>query len=164
MSLALCRRPIGVLLLAAGLRFSSSAAPAEHPAGVVDFARDIRPLFNKHCVGCHGGVKRAAKISFIYRDVVVAINAADEKPIHPGDPENSELIRRITTTDEDDRMPPAEHGPRLSEREISLFREWIRQGAPWKEHWAWQQPASPPVPKVSKPKWIRQPLDAFDSA
>jgi len=161
MSLASCRRLIVALLLAISLRFSASAAPTGSPEGSVDFARDIRPLFNKHCVGCHGGVKRAAKISFIYRDVVVATNATDAKPIHPGDPEASELIRRITTTNEDDRMPPAEHGPRLSEREISLFREWIRQGAAWKEHWAWVRPTSPAVPKVSKPKWIRQPLDAF---
>ena len=127
----------------------------------VDFARDIRPLFNKNCVGCHGGVKRAGKISFIYRDVVVATNAADEKPIHPGDPEHSELIRRITTDNEEDRMPPAEHAPRLSEQEIRLFREWIRQGAQWKEHWAWVRPVAPLAPKLSRPKWVRQPLDAF---
>jgi len=58
-------------------------------------------------------------------------------------------------------MPPADHGPRLSEKEINLLREWVRQGAPWKEHWAWIKPVAPPAPKVSKPKWIRQPLDAF---
>lgn len=127
----------------------------------VDFARDIRPLLNKHCVGCHGGVKRAGKISFIYRDVVVATNAADTKPIHPGDPDHSEIIRRLTTDNEDDRMPPAEHGPRLAEQEIQLFREWIRQGAAWKEHWAWVKPAPQPAPQVSKPNWVRQQLDAF---
>lgn len=138
----------------ASLGLAQSGAP-------VDFARDVRPIFNKNCVGCHGGVKRAGKISFIYRDVVVATNAADEKVIRPGDPDHSEFIRRLTTADEEDRMPPAEHGPRLSEKEITLLREWVRQGAAWKEHWAWVKPVAPVAPKVSKPKWIRQPLDAF---
>lgn len=127
----------------------------------VDFACDIRPILNKNCVGCHGGVKRAGKISFIYRDAVVATNAADEKPIHPGDPDNSELIYRITTDNEDDRMPPAEHAGRLSKQEIDLIREWIKQGAKWKEHWAWIKPVAPATPNVSKPKWMRQPLDSF---
>ena len=127
----------------------------------VDFARDIRPIFNKNCVGCHGGVKQTAKISFIYRDLVVASNAADEKPIHPGDAEHSEIIRRLTTTNLDDRMPPPEHGAALAATEINLLRDWIQQGATWKEHWAWVKPVAPAAPKVSKPKWIRQPLDAF---
>ena len=146
-----------------GLLLSASAAqptPAREPTAV-DFARDIRPIFNKNCVACHGGVKRAAKISFIYRDVVVATNDDDEKPIHPGDPEHSELIRRVTNENEEDRMPPADHAARLSDHDIALLREWIRQGAKWKEHWAWIKPVAPPQPKVSKPKWLRQPLDAF---
>ncbi len=146
--------------LSAGVNAGAADKGSSVPA-TVDFARDIRPLFNKNCVGCHGGVKRSGKISFIYRDVVVATNAADGKPIHPGDPEHSELIRRLTTADEDDRMPPAEHAARLSAHDIELFREWIRQGAPWKEHWAWVKPVAPPLPKVSKPKWARQPLDRF---
>ena len=133
---------------------------AREPASV-DFARDIRPIFNKNCVACHGGVKRAGKISFIYRDVVVAESATDEKPIHPGDPEHSELIHRVSTDNEEDRMPPAEHAAKLSEQDISLLREWIREGAKWKEHWAWIKPVEPVSQKVSKPKWIRQPLDAF---
>ena len=149
-----------LLLMANAYGAEQSRDKSLSPAPV-DFARDIRPLLNKNCVGCHGGVKRAGKISFIYRDVVVATNVADEKPIHPGDPEHSELIRRITTDDEEDRMPPAEHGPRLSESEVRLLREWIRQGAPWKEHWAWVKPVAPAAPRVSKPRWIRQSLDAF---
>ena len=138
-----------------------SARAADVLPREVDFARDIRPIFNKNCVACHGGVKQTAKISLIYRDIVVATNAADEKPIHPGDAEHSEIIRRISTTNLDDRMPPQEHGAALSEKEIKLMRDWIQQGATWKEHWAWGKPVAPAMPKISKPKWIRQPLDAF---
>ncbi len=142
---------------------ASAAALALDPktAPPIDFSHDIRPIFNKNCVGCHGGVKRAGKISFIYREVVVAQDANDDKPIHPGDPENSELIRRVTTDNEDDRMPPADHAGKLSEHDIGQLRTWIQQGAKWKEHWAWIKPVEPAPPKVSKPRWIRQPLDAF---
>lgn len=151
-----CPRWLGLLCLTA-----LACPAAAKPPATVDFARDIRPILNKNCVSCHGGVKAARKISFIYRDSVVAENPDDEKPIHPGDPGNSELIHRITTDNEDDRMPPADHAGPLSEHDIRLLREWIRQGAPWKEHWAWTKPVAPVAPKVSNPKWIRQPLDAF---
>ena len=58
-------------------------------------------------------------------------------------------------------MPPPEHGAALAATEINLLRDWIQQGATWKEHWAWGKPVAPAMPKISKPKWIRQPLDAF---
>ena len=155
-------RPIQLLVWIGSLCASTAALAADSKTTTpVDFARGIRPIFNKNCVGCHGGVKRAGKISFIYRDVVVAEDANDDKPIHPGDPENSELIRRVTTDNEDDRMPPADHAGRLSEHDVGLLRDWIKQGAKWKEHWAWIKPIAPEAPKVSKPKWVRQPLDAF---
>src|SRR5690242_14677057 len=87
-----------IAILSGGLLLAADAEAASRDSAVapVDFAHDIRPLFNKNCVGCHGGVKRAGKISFIYRDQVVATDAAEEKVIHPGDPEHSELIRRVT--------------------------------------------------------------------
>jgi hypothetical protein len=161
-SVAKCRRWICLFAIAIGLcKTAGMAASQPSVSGAIDFAQDVRPLLNKNCVGCHGGVKRAGKISFIYRDNVVAKDADDEKPIHPGDPDKSEMIRRLTSEDEDERMPPSEHGPKLSESEINLLREWIRQGAQWKEHWAWVKPVAQPVPKVSPPQWPRQPLDHF---
>lgn len=157
-----CRCLIGLFLSGVWLCGVVALAAAQKPAsGAVDFAQDIRPILNKNCVGCHGGVKRAGKISFIHRDVVVAKDAADEKPIHPGDPDKSEMISRLTSDDEEERMPPPEHGPKLSESEIKLLREWIRQGAQWKEHWAWVKPVAQPLPKVSQAKWPRQSLDNF---
>src|SRR5687768_5584419 len=116
-----------------GLCHPGSAA--EEKAGEpVDFARDIRPIFNKHCVACHGGVKRAVGISFIVRSRALSPAKSGEVPIRPGDPTHSELIRRVTATAEDERMPPPEHGTPLSADEIALLRDWIQQGAEWKEH------------------------------
>lgn len=161
-SVANYRRLSGLFLSGAWLcGVTALAAPQRPAAGVVDFAQDIRPILNKNCVGCHGGVKRAGKISFIHRDSVVAKDAEDEKPIHPGDPDKSEMIHRVLSDDEEERMPPPEHGPKLTESEIKLLREWIRQGAQWKEHWAWVKPVAQPLPKVSQAKWPRQSFDHF---
>ena len=73
----------------------------------VQFNRDIRPILHEHCVACHGGVKQAADLSFVYRDQALAV-------IEAGDPDGSYLIERVMSEDEEERMPPAEHGRRLS--------------------------------------------------
>src|SRR5262245_22693559 len=136
-----------------------TAAPAEDK---VDFARDIRPIFKKHCVACHGGVKRAGDVSFIMRHRLLRPAKSGDAPIVPGDPEGSGVILRVTLEDDDEgRMPPPKHGPRLSPQEVGLLRAWITQGAEWKEHWAYIPPRSRPLPSVSDPAWCRQPLDFF---
>ena len=127
----------------------------------VDFAREVRPLLNKHCTPCHGGVKKAGGVSFLFRESAMAPGKSGALPIKPGDLENSEAIRRLLTKDEDDRMPPAKHGPRLADREVATLRDWVKQGAPWKGHWAYAAPTQPALPKVSKSKWCRSPLDRF---
>ena len=124
----------------------------------VDFNREIRPLLSEHCIACHGGVKRARRLSFIYREQALG---RKKDVIVPGDPDASKLIERITAEEEDDRMPPADHGPRLSERAIELLRRWIREGAKWGEHWAYRRPTSVTIPPVTNPSWCRQPLDHF---
>ncbi len=127
----------------------------------VDFSRDIRPLFNEHCVQCHGGVKQVRELSFIYSESVFTPAKSGEVPVVPGKPEESELMRRVTHSDEDERMPPPEHGPRLSEQEISLFRRWIKQGADWEKHWAFRAPQKQSLPEVKHEEWPRQPIDYF---
>src|SRR5262245_15260114 len=84
----------------------------------VDFNRDIKPIFNKSCVACHGGVKQASGLSFSLREKATAPARSGDIAIVPGDPAKSELIRRITSKDETERMPPPEKGPPLSEREV----------------------------------------------
>ncbi|MEM8735027.1 MAG: PSD1 and planctomycete cytochrome C domain-containing protein, partial [Planctomycetota bacterium] len=120
----------------------------------VDFSRDIQPLLNKHCVACHGGVKQASDLSFIYRDDALWV-------VEPGSPEESSMIDRMKSTDEDERMPPPEHGPALSADEIELFERWIREGAPWAEHWSFVQPQRYEEPKVENPNWPRSKVDSF---
>lgn len=125
----------------------------------INFNDDIRPIFNKHCTACHGGVKQAADISFVYREQVLP---PDGWIVEPGKPEESLLIERVLEEDPELRMPPADHGQPLSAHEIDLLTRWIRQGAIWESsHWAYAAPKPQPLPSVSDPDWIRQPIDRF---
>ena len=138
---------------------------ATHPvraAGPVDFNRDIRPLLNKNCTGCHGGVKQASEVSFIYREEALGKGKSGEIVVVPGDPSASELIRRIKATDPDDRMPPPEEHPKpLSDKEIALFEQWVKEGAKWGEHWAFQKPVKTARPAVKDTAWPKTDLDRF---
>src|SRR5690349_19938791 len=95
-------------LLAAGFSLVSVAPCGA--ADTVEFARDIRPLFNKNCTVCHGGVKRAGGVSFLSREGATAETKSGAHAVVPGDPAKSELLRRITSDDVEERMPPPEHG------------------------------------------------------
>ncbi|MCB1133055.1 MAG: hypothetical protein KDN05_18170, partial [Verrucomicrobiae bacterium] len=111
-------------------------------AAEVDFARDVRPILNAHCTACHGGVKEAGDVSFIYRDKALGKGESGKPVIVPGDPDASEMMRRILTRDPDDVMPKPEHGPPLPAAEAETIRQWIREGAPWGEHWSFVAPAA----------------------
>ncbi len=140
-----------------GIVSLSQAGQVDGPAEV-SFIDQIRPIFNKHCAACHGGVKQASDISFAYRDQVLPPNGWI---VEPGDPEASILIERVTSDDPEERMPPAEHGPPLSKQEIELLTQWIEQGANWDVHWAYARPIQPDIPNVAQPDWCLQPLDNF---
>lgn len=110
---------LALVLLLSPAALSSFAEDVDRP---VDFNRDIRPLFNAHCTACHGGVKQAADLSFVYEDAIAEV-------VEPGNAADSHLIERVTSSDEDERMPPPEHGRGLNEAEIELLTRWINQGA-----------------------------------
>ncbi len=134
-----------------------SAAPLFAEPERVDFSSQIRPLLNKYCTSCHGGVKQASDLSFIYEQQVL-----DSGVIEPGNPQESELLNRITTTDSDLRMPPVdEHPEPLSQAEIELVTRWIEQGGDWDGHWAFQKPAPPDLPEVDDNSWANTALDHF---
>ena len=126
----------------------------------IDFSSQVRPIFNQHCIACHGGIKQASELSFIRRATVTAKAESGDIPVVPGDPEHSFLLKRITAGD-DERMPPADHGRALNAEEVATLRQWIAEGAPWQEHWAYVKPVKPPLPKVSDEAWCRDVLDRF---
>ncbi|MGA0845765.1 MAG: DUF1549 domain-containing protein, partial [Luteolibacter sp.] len=140
---------------------SIAAKDSDNPHGSIEFNRDIRPILNRSCTGCHGGVKKNAGVSFIERREALAVSSEGNPIIIPGDPWNSELVKRITAKDPQIIMPPAggehQHDP-LSQDEIDKIIEWIRQGAEWQDHWAYLAPKDIAV-EVKNEEWIRQPLD-----
>ena len=120
----------------------------------IDFNSDVRPILHQHCVACHGGVKQAADLSFIYEDQALLV-------IEAGEPDDSEFFSRVISDDEDERMPPAEHGRGLNKQEIETLRVWIEQGAKWGKHWAFMPPQPSSAPKVNNQDWCKTQIDAY---
>jgi hypothetical protein len=126
-----------------------------------EFNRDIRPILTKHCTACHGGVKEAGGVSFIYREKALGKGESGEFPIVPGKPAESDMLRRLRSSDPDEVMPKPKHGPPLPPAEIALIERWIQQGAEWQDHWAFVPPKETPVAEISDEKWPAAPLDRF---
>ena len=138
------------------LVFSSLEAIAQE----VSFSRDIRPLLSDRCFACHGPDENARESDLRLDMRAEAVRHA----IVPGDPERSILVQRLSTEDNDERMPPVDsHQKPLSADEIELIRRWIDQGADYSIHWAYRGPLRPRVPRIEDHKWVRNPIDAFIS-
>jgi hypothetical protein len=135
----------------------------------VDFNYDIRPLISSKCYHCHGPDEKARKAKLRLDVREDAIQEHESGPtIVPGDAAKSELIRRITSTDRDEVMPPPKEDHALSAAEVDLFRRWINEGAEYKPHWSFVKPSRPPLPKIyngamqeAGPPMVRNPIDTF---
>ncbi len=127
----------------------------------IDFARDIRPILNANCTACHGGVKEAGEVSFIYRERALGKGESGKPVIVPGNPDASEMIVRITSNDPEEIMPKPEHGPALAKFQIDLLRQWIKEGAKWGEHWSFVPPEKHALLPVKKTDWPIRDLDHF---
>jgi mono/diheme cytochrome c family protein len=129
----------------------------------VDFSRDIRPLLSDRCFQCHGPDEKNRRAAFRLDQEKSALGTAEsgEHPIVRGKPEASELIRRITAPAADERMPPLDSNKTLSKNEIELLRRWIKEGAEWKQHWAFVRPVRPAEPSVKDASSARNSIDRF---
>ncbi|MCA9217036.1 MAG: DUF1549 domain-containing protein, partial [Planctomycetales bacterium] len=129
---------------------------------VVQFGRDVRPIFSDSCFQCHGPDRdaREADLRLDRRESVLA-ERDDGQLIVPRQPDSSELIRRLTASDPDERMPPADSQRQLTKEQIDLVRRWIEQGASWQEHWSFVSPQRPTPPKTTNPVWCQNDIDQF---
>ncbi len=134
-------------------------------AAAVDFSAEIRPILSQKCFQCHGQDEGSRKAGL---RLDLGPEAIRERkgvtPIAPGQPAASEIIRRMTSTDPDEVMPPPETRNPVTPDEIELVRAWIASGAEYSPHWAWRAPTRPAPPQVADPAWARNGIDPFIQA
>ena len=133
-------------------------ARAEEPAQTaIDFSRQIRPILSSKCFRCHGPDedRREADLRL---DVAEFIRG---KTIVPGNPDESDLIRRIKSRDLDEQMPPPNSKLVLSPDEIALLEQWVSQGAEYAVHWAFVKAQRPAVPTSKNQHWGGNQIDSF---
>src|SRR4029079_461727 len=141
------------LIIVGGLIYYFSSSSEK-----IDYNTQVKPILNKKCITCHGGVKAKSNFSLLFREDALKPAKSGKYPIVPGYPGKSEMIRRITNNDPDERMP-YKHDP-LTKEEISILKKWIKQGAEWGEHWAFVPVKQTPVPDYNA-KWIKNDVDQF---
>ena len=116
-------------VLIVGWLVSSQLVAFADAEEAVDFSREILPLLSDRCFHCHGpdAENREADLRLDQRDAAV-----EQGAIVPFEPESSELLARVVSSDPDLRMPP-EHAHRkpLTDAEVALLKRWIAGGAPW---------------------------------
>ena len=138
------------------LSLTSSGASGD----TVSFNRDIRPILSDNCYACHGPDEntREADLRLDIEANAFVPHGKYEAAIIKGDPKHSPLYQRIITEDADDIMPPLDSHKELSAEEKRLIEQWIKEGAEWEGHWAFEKPEKPDVPEQL---WGVNSVDAF---
>jgi hypothetical protein len=161
-------------LLSVGLLFllfsctadSPELAEGEEPLPeVVDFNRDIRGILSDTCFACHGPdtMAREAGLRLDTEEGAYSALESDSRrhAIVPGNPNRSEVYRRIISDDPDYMMPTPTSNLSLTNREILLIKKWIEQGAEYKPHWAFIPVANAELPGVENREWPKNEIDYF---
>ncbi|MBI2480334.1 MAG: DUF1549 domain-containing protein, partial [Planctomycetia bacterium] len=112
----------------------------------LEYNRDIRPILADNCFRCHGADSASRKADLRLDQRASAI---DSGALTPGQPEESELLRRILSDDPDEMMPPPETRQTLSEQQKLKLRQWIVNGAVYEEHWSFVPPVKVPLPDAA---------------
>jgi hypothetical protein len=124
----------------------------------IQYNRDVRPILTDMCFPCHGPDSAARKGDYRLDRREDAIG---KKVIVPGKPDESEMMRRILSTDADEVMPPPTTKKTLTAKQKTLLRKWIEQGAEYQAHWSFIAPSRPELPKVKNEAWVKNPIDRF---
>lgn len=135
----------------------------------VDYSRDIQPIFERSCYGCHGPKMQMSGLRLDGKKAALA-GGQSGAVIIPGKGAESLLYRRVAGVGDQPRMPMG--GKPLAEAQAALIRKWIDQGAEWpesasagvavvKKHWAYIPPSRPALPKVANASWPKSPIDYF---
>ena len=153
-------RPFAVAVIVV-LAATTSQVIAQGDEAVV-FTRDIRPILSDNCFRCHGPDEntREADLRLDQQDDLFA-DLNGNKVVTAGHPQNSELIRRILSDDPDEMMPPPDSNKSLTNEQKQRLVDWVKQGAPWEQHWSFVKPTKPSVPTPDDDNWSRNEIDRF---
>src|SRR5262245_6646612 len=141
----------------------AASSPHDNSAEPLRYDRDVRPLLSDRCFRCHGPDPKERKAG-------LRLDSAEEatadlggyRAIAPGAPDESELLHRITSEDDEVRMPPRKSGRRsLSSEEAAKLRRWIAEGARYEPHWSFVPPVRPTPPAVRDAAWPANEVDRF---
>ncbi len=161
-----CRVPfcwmISVACFACGGAAFAQDAPSER-GNRVDFTRDVRPILADRCYTCHGPDEeaRTTELRLDRRESAFADLGDGRHALVPGNTAASELVRRITSDDPDERMPPPDAKRRLTPDQVETLVKWVEQGAAWDEHWSLVAPRRPEFPTVRNREWPINGIDWF---
>jgi hypothetical protein len=147
-------RPALLLLLCAPTLLQAAAED-------IRFSRDILPLLSDTCLACHGPDEKGRKGGLLLdlQETAFGSGKSGETAIKPGDPDQSEILRRIFSTDSDEVMPPPKALRQLTAPQKDLLKRWVQNGAPWGRHWAYELPQKVQLPAASS----SHPIDALVS-
>lgn len=137
----------------------------------IDFVRDVRPIFEKHCYVCHGPDKHKGGLRLDVKGAVFAGGDVFGAALIRGKPAESPLIQFVSQPDADLKMPP--EGAGLAADEVAVLVRWVEEGAVWpdgvdkvqlvdrRDHWSLKPRTNPTPPTVRDASWPRSPLDQF---
>ena len=150
-----------IVLLGMSVAAAHGAAPGNRP---IDFNRDVRPLLSDRCFACHGPDATHAKgdLRLDIDESAYGKGTKSGKPaIVPGDAAASELVRRIFTSDEDDRMPPSDSHKKLDAKERAILKRWVAEGGKYDQPWAYVPPAIVAPPNLKRKDWPSNFIDPY---
>lgn len=134
----------------------------------VDYVRDVKPILQRSCYGCHSGARPQAQLRLDARAAALK-GGLGGVVLVPGNSEGSRMVHRIEGRGGEQRMPLK--GAPLSANDIATLRRWIDSGANWpadaepaaliEKHWSYRKPVRPPTPQVKNGALVRNPIDAF---
>lgn len=157
---------VAICIASSCLHKDKNVQHAETLPDIVSYNFNIRPVLSDKCFKCHGPdpSHREAGLRLDIADSAYAPlkNLKGAFAIVPGKPGQSELIKRVTSTDLTYMMPPPDaHLGMLSDYEKKLFTRWIEQGAKYQRHWAFTSPVAKPLPQVQDKTWPKNDIDYF---
>ena len=159
-----------MLVTAVGCHQRESHAAASKGGQHLDFNQDVQPILASNCFSCHGPDPETRKggLRLDLEESAFRKRPGHPDAIVPGHPDQSELIKRIESHDPHHLMPQSPQGAAkpMAPADIAVLKEWVKEGAVYRPHWAFDKPIRPAVPAMSPNKdtpgnWAKNPIDGF---